>query len=210
MSNAKPSKSQDRVIEIPVPENPMLALLFVVFFQLLFLPFRIAGFFLSLPLKAWRFIFGKPQTAQSPFANRVQEEAYFNVRREYRRKRAFMNHVYAYLFINGMAWVDTLSAPYYARNEGIVWFSLFWGMLLAFHYFRMRLNREEGQRLLDTLYDFGTDDVQDKRKRQAYEGDYSDAYAVEDAPVRLQDLLEDDGEIAPAWDERASTRRKRR
>jgi hypothetical protein len=206
MSNSHPRQPNERVIEIAVPEQPILALLFVLFFQLVFLPFRIAGFFLSLPFKAWRFVFGKPAVAEAPFASRVQEEAYMSVKREYRRKRAFMNHAYAYMFINGMAWVGTLSNPFSRNVDGVVFFTLFWGMLLAFHYFRTRLNREEDQRLLDVLYDIGAGDVGDKRKRQAYE----DTYGYDEAPVRLQDLLEDDGEIAPEWDERASTRRKRR
>ncbi len=96
-------------------------------------PFRFLGW-------TWNWLFGGPEPDDPMQALR------WRIKRRYRRRNRFITHVFAYFTMNGYLWL-TYNSSYYYPSEPLrstpALFTLFWGVLLFFHYVRARMGDAE-------------------------------------------------------------------
>ena len=75
-----------------------------------------------------------------------EREIYLRVKRRYRRRSRFITHVFAFVLVNGIMWIEWFSRPDYYRPQSgpaYVGITLIWAFFLLFHHMRVRLGNEE-------------------------------------------------------------------
>jgi hypothetical protein len=102
------------------------------------LPFRALSW-------AGQLVFGPPVKFSDP----RYAEIYALIARRYRRRSRFITHLFTFILVNLTFWIDW----YYQRqfyyfednpvSSGLVWFTLAWMAVLAFHFIRMKHGVEE-------------------------------------------------------------------
>lgn len=152
-------------------------------------PFRFMGWL-------WQWLFGGPEPDDPMQALR------WRIKRRYRRRNRFITHVFAFVGFNGVLWWDRFSyawrisydySPWYLSPLG---FTLLWGVLLLFHYVRVR-----------------TGDAEDSAMETAlqHQTAWETPYVVEDEVVYDERYarLSDDEMVDHPLDERVKQKRKR-
>lgn len=149
-------------------------------------PFRLMGWL-------WQWLFGGPEPDDPMQALR------WRIKRRYRRRNRFITHVFAYFSMNGYLWL-TYNPSYYYSYEPLrstpALFTLFWGVLLFFHFIRMRMGDAEDNAMEAAL-----------QRQTAWET----PYVVEDEVVYDERYarLSDNEMIDHPVDERVKQKRKR-
>lgn len=103
-----------------------------------------------LPFRAlawtWQLVFGPPVKFSDP----RYAEIYALIARRYRRRSRFITHLFAFTLVNLIFWVDWLyERQYYYYSDdypvssGLLWFTVVWSVVLAFHFIRMKHGVEE-------------------------------------------------------------------
>jgi 2TM domain len=149
-------------------------------------PFRFLGW-------TWNWLFGGPEPDDPMQALR------WRIKRRYRRRNRFITHVFAYFTMNGYLWL-TYNPTYYYPDEPLrstpALFTLFWGVVLFFHFIRMRMGDAEDSAMEAAL------------QRQTT---WETPYVVEDEVIYDERYarLTDDEMLDYPVDERLKQKRKR-
>lgn len=166
----------------------------------------------ALPFRAARFVYytlvGWPISTGDPWLDEVKTI----IRRRFQRRRFFTTHIF--VFVAGIAalwisWFDHVNNPFWSGPtfpSGEIIFTIFWLMLLAYNFVRLKLGEAEDQALSDAIEQQRAWGVAEKQKR-------SIQYEVEEefAPAERRFRLADDGELveSPAEYEEDEIRRLR-
>ncbi len=111
----------------------------------------------KLPFRAlvwtWQLVFGPPVRFSDP----RYAEIHALITRRFRRRGRFITHLFAFMLVNFIFWVDWLyDRQYYYSGDypvssGLLWFTVVWGIVLAFHFIRKKHGVEEDRAIEQAL-----------------------------------------------------------
>jgi hypothetical protein len=131
------------------------------------------------PFRGLRWLFG----GEEPIPQNRYDEIRLRIRRHYRRRNRFITHLLLFALANVVMWVNAIIMNYYyygtmysVVGQQTIGISIFWGVMLLYHYIRVRMADAEDQAIEAAL---------ERERAWEFGQHFVDDAAIDDHRVRL-------------------------